>query len=101
MPERNEENLHGIAGYIDLISRFEAGQITAPQFEREYLTRFKNDKVAYSDDVFEILNELFYAVDDYVENPAIRTSPEDLDEDQLRERAATALHNLRGGDHGK
>jgi len=83
-----------IQQYIDLIDSFVSVKIDAPRFESGYLALFKKDKVRHSERVFTILNELFYAVDDYVENPDLREGPSDLDDEQLRERAGVALRQL-------
>ena len=67
--------------YIDLIREFVDRRIDADEFETRYLALFKQETGRFADhDLFETLDELFADVDEYVSDPALRDSPEDLDE---------------------
>ncbi|HWE90646.1 MAG TPA: colicin immunity domain-containing protein [Pseudonocardiaceae bacterium] len=82
------------APYIDLIQKFASGKIAAPEFETAYLLLFQSENKVLPDTVEQPLNDLFYAVDDYVEDPQLRADVNGLDDDQVRDRAASALRLL-------
>ena len=84
---------HDLAEYQDLISRFVSGRFGVAEFETGYLRMFKEDSTIWPDAEYEILNDLFSAVDAYCENPALR-QPISLDEEQLRAEARDALRAL-------
>lgn len=79
--------------YIKLIQSFLDGQISALTFERVYLEMFKNDWTAWAEEEYEVLNDLFIDIDAFCADPELR-DPEDLDEEQLRQRAKTAIEKL-------
>ena len=85
---------NGVADkYIELITRFVARKIAAADFERAYLDVFKSEKESLSAEDFDVLDRLFSDVDAYCGDPTLR-GPEDLDEQQLREKCAEALAAL-------
>ena len=89
---------HGLAEYQDYINRFVSGRLGVDEFETGYLRMFKEDSTIWPDAEYQILNDLFSAVDAYCENPALR-QPFSLNEEQLRmeaQRALRALASLRG-----
>jgi hypothetical protein len=55
----------------------------------------KSEQRILGDPVFPVLQRLFEDADDYVEYPALRTEPEDLDDNQLRKCAVRARSELR------
>ena len=55
--------------YRDLIHRFVIGEISADEFETDYLARFKDDPNQVIGEEFDILDEPFADVDDYVSDP--------------------------------
>ena len=67
------------AKYRDLISRFANGQISAQEFESAYLALFKHDQDQVPGAEFNILEGLFFAVDDYVADPELRRRLQGLD----------------------
>jgi hypothetical protein len=79
--------------YMELIARFVAGQITVLDFERLYLEMFKAETQSLSTDDYEILDALFADVDAFCNEPELR-GPNDLNEQQLREKCAGALAAL-------
>jgi len=83
-----------LEGYIKLIDSFLNNQITALDFERMYLDRFKNDTSNFSNDEYAALNDLFSDVDAFCADPELRDS-EDLDEMQLRQQCNLAVERLR------
>ncbi|HYE31794.1 MAG TPA: colicin immunity domain-containing protein [Methylomirabilota bacterium] len=85
-----EDELHQ---YFSLIEAYIARQITATQFEKEYLAIFKADNRRLPETVFNVLNRLFSDVDDFVENPELRSAG-DLDELLLLARAKQAYQDL-------
>lgn len=81
--------------YVELIRTFVDRQISADEFEARYLALFKAETGRFADEnVFDVLDSLFADVDAYVADPALRDSPEDLDEEQLHTCAVDALYKL-------
>ena len=83
-----------LSQYRDIIRKFVNDEMTAEDFEAKYLHTFANDKIQMRGDVFVILADLFFDVDDYVSDPVLRDSPGDLSGEQLRERAAATYEKL-------
>jgi len=87
-----------ISKYVDLIKLFQIQQISAKQFEQKFLQLFKNDEasVDYPEEIFETLDTLFAAVDEYCDNPQLRLElPHSLDEQGLLDAASSALERLQ------
>jgi len=84
-----------MAEYIALIDDFISDKMSASEFEGAYLRAIKSEQRLLDDEVFSILQELFEDADAYVPYPDLRTDPEDLDDDQLRECATRARKALR------
>ena len=84
----------GLSRYLALIDDFISGRVDGPEFEGRYLSTFKTEDRILGSPIFDILNELFIDVDSYVADPDLRTGPEDLSEEQLRERAREARQKL-------
>ena len=85
---------HTLADYIQLIDSFVRGEISGLEFEQAYLQMFKEDPTIRPETEFEILDGLFFGVDAFCANPGLR-SINDIDEEQLRAEARTALGRLR------
>jgi hypothetical protein len=83
-----------LEGYRDLIRRFAIGEISADEFETDYLARFKDDPNQVVGEEFDILDELFADVDDYVSDPTLRESAGGISGDELRARARDAYARL-------
>lgn len=82
-----------ISDYQSLIDEFVKGQVTADEFERQYLTLFKQHTGDLSDSDFEVLNNLFTDVDAYCPDPDLRDE-DDISEEQLLSSAKSALLEL-------
>jgi hypothetical protein len=80
--------------YRDLIRRFVIGEISADEFETDYLARFKDDPNQVIGEEFDILDELFADVDDYVSDPTLRESTGGISGEELRARARDAYTRL-------
>jgi Bacterial self-protective colicin-like immunity len=80
--------------YRDLIRRFVTGDISADEFETDYLARFKDDPNQVIGEEFDILDELFADVDDYVSDPTLRESTGGISGEELRARARDAYARL-------
>ena len=83
--------------YCELIEKFLERKISAKQFESQYLDIFYEKDEPRSEEVFKIIEKLFFDVDAYTDLPI---EPEDdplfnIDEDELRKRASKALEDLR------
>jgi hypothetical protein len=83
-----------LENYRDLIRRFVIGDISADEFETDYLTRFKDDPNQVIGEEFDILDELFADVDDYVSDPTLRESTGGISGEELRARARDAYTRL-------
>jgi MtfA peptidase len=83
-----------LAEYVALIARFVDGAIDGRAFVSEYFATFKDDSTMRPEDAFDVLDSLFAAADGFVADPDLR-DPGDLDERQLRDKAASSLRTLR------
>jgi len=83
-----------LENYRDLIRRFVIGDISADEFETDYLARFKDDPNQVIGEEFDILDELFADVDDYVSDPTLRESTGGIGGEELRDRARDAYARL-------
>ena len=86
--------MSNVGKYITLIERFLDGQIQATEFERLYLNRFKNETERFGEEIFDVLEGVFSAADEFCADPALRGNTS-LDESQLREECETALEKLK------
>ena len=89
------EDRYQIRKYLDLMDAMLSGDMTATEFESRYLRTYKEDDALRPYEVFTTLDGLFADVDAFVADPALREEG-DFDEDQLRERVATARRRLSG-----
>jgi len=81
---------------VSVIEAFLSRAIDAPTFERRYLdTDYACGHEPWTEAEYQILQELFWAVDGFVADPALRDSDDDLSEEQLRAEAARVLQALR------
>jgi hypothetical protein len=85
---------HTLADYIQLIDSFLRGEISALEFERVYLQMYQEDPTIRPEPEYNILDGLFFGVDAFCADPGLRSS-DDIDEEQLRAEARTALGRLR------
>lgn len=93
---RCHPNMNSAIGkYVNLAEKFVDGRLTAPDFERLYLRLFESEQRALSEDAFVVVERNFYAVEDYVAEPGLRTSGADLDDEGLRDRVRLPLADLR------
>jgi hypothetical protein len=79
---------------VELIESFVEGRANAEEFERAYLTLFKNDATMWREPEFGVLDRLFADVDAFCADPELRDAG-DLDEGQLRQRSEVALRGLK------
>jgi hypothetical protein len=80
--------------YRDLIHRFVTGEVSADEFEADYLARFKGDPNQVIGEEFDILDGLFADVDDYLSDPTLRASAGGISGEELRARARDAYARL-------
>jgi len=88
--------LEGLAGYIELISRFTSGALSAPDFETRYLEFTKQDGMLYGEPMFGIIDKLFGDVDEYFDDPDATPEERAQAAETLRRQAQDALDKLRG-----
>jgi hypothetical protein len=83
--------------YMNLISSFLSGDISAHSFQNAYIAvHYRDDSPAsaYTIELGDVLSGFFFEVDAYVQSGDVR-GEKDLDDDQLREVAEWALARLR------
>jgi hypothetical protein len=81
--------------YVDLIDRFIACDVSAPDFEKSFLQAMKAGRRILGGPVYPILQELFEDADAYAEQGELRTEPADLSAEQLLASAVRARNALR------
>lgn len=79
--------------HVDLMEAFLSGRLPVDRFERQYLDLYSSDATIRGDTIFRIIDDVFFAVDEYCGDPDLRGEYE-IDEDQLRERVRAALRAL-------
>lgn len=91
---RFEELDSSVQGQLQLSRQFAAGMISGPEFETDFI-RARGANAGLTQVMADVLDEIFYGVDDYVAKDSLR-EPEkgDLDEEQLREIVRTQLRRL-------
>ncbi|MCV6983994.1 hypothetical protein H7H78_00540 [Mycobacterium shinjukuense] len=82
------------AKYRELISSFINREISAQHFESSYLALFKHGKDQFPGPEFNVLEGLFFDVDDYVADPELRRDVHGLDDEELRACAREAYRKL-------
>ncbi len=89
--------MNNLYEYENLIERFLNGIISVKEFERAYIDKYTNDNEPKKEDLFQILDWLFFQVDAFTDLPMEPgDNPEDyINEEQLRESAAETLQALR------
>ena len=80
--------------YLLLLKVFVQGEIDALEFEVIFLRLYKNDPEMWPPEVFEVLESLFGAVDEYCSDPHLREEVGGLGDEDLRAAAVNALANL-------
>ncbi|MGC2653590.1 MAG: colicin immunity domain-containing protein [Mycobacterium sp.] len=80
--------------YKDLILSYVNRKISAEQFESAYLELFKHDTDQVLGVQFNILENLFFAIDDFVADPELRAAVHGLNEEDLRKHALEAYQQL-------
>jgi hypothetical protein len=94
MPGRDASVSRMVETYRDLIRRFAIGEISADVFETDFLALFKDDPNQVIGEEFDILDELFADVDDYVSDPTLRASTGGISGEELRARARDVYARL-------
>jgi hypothetical protein len=84
-----------LSSYLRLIDDLIANRLGAPEFQKEYLSTLQSEQRIFGDQVFGVIQTLFEDADAYVQYPELRTEPEDLDDEQLRQCAIRARDQLR------
>lgn len=79
--------------YIELLRNFGQHNISSTEFENKYLNLYKGDATDWPPAEFEILDELFGAVDAFCSSPELREE-NDIDESQLLEAVKKAWLRL-------
>jgi hypothetical protein len=85
-----------LAGYEPIIRPFICGDLSASDFESDFLSYFKHDWQQVVSEEFEVLDGLFADVDEYVADPRLRAAGGGLDDYELRSRARRAYIRLYG-----
>ncbi|HWE90645.1 MAG TPA: colicin immunity domain-containing protein [Pseudonocardiaceae bacterium] len=83
-----------LAEYAGLIKGFVDRRITAGEFEARYLRLVKDDKVIHGEPAFGIIDDLFYYVDEYFDDPDASDDERQIEERNLRSHATEALEKI-------
>lgn len=81
-----------MAPFVRLANEFAAGRMSALAFESRFLAEFKGTSLGEDD--YLLLRELFWAVEEFCADPALRDTG-DLDEEGLREQVRVFMHRVR------
>jgi hypothetical protein len=90
----SHEEARAVTPYLELIDKFVGREIDAPHFEDAFLSAYKADGFSWSDDTFDVLDELFADVDAFVADNDLRDH-RDLDASGLLQAARQAAQRLR------
>ena len=81
--------------FVRLIGAYIDGRLSAIEFETFYLALFKNSGDGWSEKEYELLQQLFGAVDRFCADPSLREDPFwDIGEEQLLEEATSVYKGL-------
>lgn len=86
--------------YVSLMNAFVSGAISAPEFERQYLEKFKNERRPLDEWTYRILDEVFGHVDAFTADEALYQQVSDenpgwpLTEAQLKKKVREAAARL-------
>lgn len=94
MINTTKENFSILKSYANLVGSYLADEIDALAFEKQYLSKFKDDSTVWISNEFEILNAIFTDLDAFCYDPKLRDD-EDLDENQLKERTGKNFQKLK------
>jgi hypothetical protein len=83
-----------LTSYLAMMDSLLANEISASDFQKQYLQAIKSESRDIPNNIFEILNWLFVETDFYVEDPSLRDEGEDLDDQQLRQKVREARTKL-------
>ena len=86
----------GVATQLQLMSRLVAGDVSGPDFARGWLAARRQvlDSGERVREGFQrILDDVFYLLDDYVIDPALR-GPDDITDEELTDNVRDALGRL-------
>ena len=83
--------------YVTMMQHFLDGNIPTPDFEKSYLSKFKNEPRNLDDKEFEILDALFGDIDAYTSDASLIAENPNfyVNESQLRESVAMAVKKLK------
>jgi hypothetical protein len=84
-----------LAELVKTMEAFVAGEMSASGFDDTYRAKFSELPLGLDESTFAILETVFFACEDYVDDPDLR-DPGDLDEQGLLEAARAALAALAG-----
>ena len=80
--------------YESLLTSFIDGKIQPVQFEKDYINLFQDHNSELTEAEHKIVEEMFFAVDDFCADPELREEG-DLDEKQLLKEASRSLEALK------
>jgi self-protective colicin-like immunity protein len=83
-----------VQGFVDLVHQLLSRDLAPAELESEFFGLWGRDVTTRSPEVFAALERFFFVVEDYVDDPALRDEPGDLDEEQLRAGAQRLLDEL-------
>ena len=85
-----------VSGYEPLLRGFITGTIPGDEFETTFIEYFKSDKAQVRSPELDVINNVFYDVDEYVADPDLRARAGGPGDEWLRERLREAYRRLYG-----
>ena len=96
----NQDVTQLMAGYEPILRRFIQEEISGQQFETEFLDTWRRHRHQASSPQLDIINEVFYDVDEYVDDPDLRERAGGQDAASLRVKVLAAYRSLYGREPG-
>lgn len=93
--DRPGENVRpDLIEHVKLVRKFVAGEISANEFETSYLRLVRDDPIIHGQPAFGIIDELFFHVDEYFDDPDFNMEERRSEQERLRSHAKAALDRL-------
>lgn len=92
-PSHRAATYSDVQAYVDLARAFLRGDLSATGYETAFFELFRRQDFVLPPDLFAVVQELFFAAEDYMEDDHLRDAGE-LDASGLRSRVASVEPRL-------
>ncbi|CAM3783097.1 colicin immunity domain-containing protein [Smaragdicoccus niigatensis] len=89
-----------LANYEPILRRFIRHEISGQEFETDFLSQWRGHRRQPGSPELDIINEIFYDVDEYVDDPDLRERAGGMDTATLRTKVRDAYLALYNCDPG-